>query len=100
MLQEALKSHSSHLTRTINQATNTMLQASEQSSEDRRRLQLSIIGVKEQLLESNKYVEEIISDIKEEAATSNEKLYNIAASLQVYSTDALWYYLLSNVIHY
>ncbi|XP_021932424.1 uncharacterized protein LOC110835983 isoform X2 [Zootermopsis nevadensis] len=82
MLHEALKSHSSHLTRTLSQATNTILQASDQSNEDRKHLQLSIVGVKEQLLESNKYIEEAISDIKEEEAASTEKLYNIAASLQ------------------
>lgn len=100
MLHEALKSHSSHLTRTLSQATNTILQASDQSNEDRKHLQLSIVGVKEQLLESNKYIEEAISDIKEEEAASTEKLYNIAASLQVSSSDGLHCYFLSRVTDY
>jgi hypothetical protein len=100
MLQEALKSHSSHLTRTLSQVTNTILKASEQSNEDRKRLQLSIVGVKEQLLESNKYIEEAITDIKEEEAANNEKLYNIAANLQVSSADGFCCYLLSSVTNY
>jgi hypothetical protein len=73
----------------LNQATNTMLQASEQGNKDSKLLQLSIAGVKEQLLESNKYIVEAISDIKEEEATSTERLFNIAASLQVQSHGLL-----------
>jgi hypothetical protein len=76
------------------------LKASEQSNEDRKHLQLSIVGVKEQLLESNKYIEEAIIAIKEEEAASTEKLYNIAASLQVLSADSLHNYLLSSTTKY
>ncbi|XP_023704622.1 uncharacterized protein LOC111862963 isoform X3 [Cryptotermes secundus] len=81
-LQEVFKSHSSHLTRILNQATNKILQASEQNNEDSKLLQLSIASVKDHLLESNKYIVEAITDIKEEEATGTERLFNIAASLQ------------------
>lgn len=60
-----------------------MLQASEQTNEDSKLLQLSIASVKDQLLERNKYIVEAIADIKEEEATRTERLFNIAASLQV-----------------
>jgi peptidoglycan hydrolase CwlO-like protein len=78
-LQEVFKSHSSQLTRILNQATTTMQQTSEQN----KLLHLSIAGIKEQLLESNRYIEEAISDIKEEDATYTERLLHMAASLQV-----------------
>jgi hypothetical protein len=68
-----------------------MLQASEQSNEDSKLLQLSLATAKEQLLESNKNIVQAISDIKEEKATSTERLFNIAASLQVQS-HGLWQY--------
>jgi hypothetical protein len=66
-----------------------MLQASEQSNEDSKLLQLSIASVKHQLLENNKYIVEATADIKEEEATSTERLFNIAASLQVVSCSFL-----------
>ena len=55
----------------------------QQASEQNKLLHLSIAGIKEQLLEGNRYIEEAISDIKEEDATHTERLLNIAASLQV-----------------
>jgi hypothetical protein len=85
-LQEVFKSHGSQLTRILNQASTTTQQASEQN----KLLHLSIAGVKEQLLESNRYIEEAISDIKEEDATNTERLLNIAASLQVYCHGILY----------
>lgn len=88
-LQEVFKSHSSHLTRILNQATNKMLQASEQNNEDSKLLQLSIASVRDHLLESNKYIVEAITDIKEEEATRTERLFNIAASMQVVSWSLL-----------
>ena len=86
-LQEVFKSHSSQLTRILNQATTTMQQASEQN----KLLHLSIAGIKEQLLEGNRYIEEAISDIKEEDATQTERLLNMAASLQVNWHGILYY---------
>jgi hypothetical protein len=44
---------------------------------------MSLARVTEQLLESNKNIVQAISDIKEEEATGTERLFNIAASLQV-----------------
>jgi hypothetical protein len=62
-----------------------VLQASEQSNEDSKQLQMSLARVKEQLLESNKDIVQAISDIREDEATGTERLFNIAASLQVQS---------------
>jgi hypothetical protein len=71
-----------------------MLQASKQSSEDSKLLQLSILGIKEQLLESNKYIEDAISDIRDSEETSTKRLFNIADSLQVqFNGLALFFFL-------
>jgi hypothetical protein len=64
-----------------------MLQASEQN----KLLHLSVAEVKEQLLEGNRYIEEAISDMKDEDATNTERLLNIAASLQVKCHGILYY---------
>ncbi|PSN41261.1 hypothetical protein C0J52_14349, partial [Blattella germanica] len=75
---DLLKSHSAHMTRSIGHTTNTVLQSSEKSSQ----LQVELLSVKEQLLEGNKYIEDAISDIREEKLTASEKLDTIATTLQ------------------
>jgi hypothetical protein len=63
----------------------------QQASEQNKLLHLSIAAIKDQLLEGNRYIEEAISDIKEEDATHTERLLNMAAILQV-NCDGIMYY--------
>ncbi|KAJ9574153.1 hypothetical protein L9F63_008409, partial [Diploptera punctata] len=83
-IEDMLKSHSTHMRHSVGHATDNIIRSTDKLAQ----LQIDLLSTKEQLLEGNKYIEDAISDIREEKLTISEKIDNIVSALQMFDDSS------------
>lgn len=83
VVHELLKSHHSHVVRTVGHTTNTVMKAAEEATKASKQLQLAVLEVNDNIIAADKDSQSAIAKLTEYQATVNTKLTGILETMEV-----------------